>query len=129
MKRVLLDTNFLMIPAAFRVDIFAELERIMHEPYEVCILDRTVDELRKITETQRGKDKDAARLALELARHKRVKIIITKENKVVDDLIAQIANSKSFIVATQDRELKNKLKAKRVPLIVMRQKKYLKLNG
>jgi rRNA-processing protein FCF1 len=120
MKTVLLDTNFLMIPATLKVDIFSEIERIMDEPHVVAILDRSVGELQAIIEHRRGKERQAARLALQLVTHKGLACLKTESNKILNR-----SNSKSFIVATQDSDLKRKLKAKSVPIIVLRQKRYL----
>ena len=42
--KIILDTNFLMIPSMFKVDIFSEIERICDFKYELCIVDKTLDE-------------------------------------------------------------------------------------
>ena len=123
MKKIILDTNFLLIPAQFRVDIFEEIKRIADFPYQLCILDKTIDELKKIQKEQRGKHKAAVRLALQLVRRKPVKVIKTTSNKLVDDLLVE-HSKKGAIIATQDIGLKRRLKK---PYIVLRQKKYLTL--
>ena len=105
MKKVILDTNFLMAVSQFKVDIFSEIRRICDFKYELFIIDKTINELESIIETQKGKN------------------IKTKEG-TVDELIVKISN-KNTIVATQDMELKRKLREKGVSLIVLRQKKYL----
>lgn len=46
-RKVILDTNFLLIPGQFKVNVFAEIERVMDVPYHLCIIDKTVDELKK----------------------------------------------------------------------------------
>ena len=46
MAKIILDTNFLMIPAQFNVDIFSEIHRICDFKYELYIIDKTIDELR-----------------------------------------------------------------------------------
>ena len=51
MIQVILDTNFLLIPSQFGVDVFSEIERLVHERHEVCVLDKSLDELRLISET------------------------------------------------------------------------------
>lgn len=124
MKKIILDTNFCTIPFQFKLDIFSEIERIVHEKYQVCILDKTLDELKNIIEKQRGKNKVNAKLALQLLKHKKVKIIKTKDEKYVDKLILDMVD-KDYIVCTQDKELKKKLKKKGIKVIIMRQKKYL----
>ncbi len=125
--KIVLDTNFLLIPYQFNVDIFEEIRRICNFKYRLYIVDKTIDELEKLVEKERGKDKDAAKLAMSLIKHKDIKIIPTDDNKIVDDLIVDIAEEEEIIVATNDKELKEKLKQKNIRLIILRQKKYLKL--
>jgi len=124
MKKIILDTNFLLIPAQFHVDIFSEIDRICDFSYSLNVLDKTLDELNNIVEKQRGKHKRAALLALRLLKAKKVKVIKTKKDKYVDDILVDLAKEKEIIIATQDKELKKQLEK---PIIVLRQKKYLKI--
>ena len=64
--KILLDTNFLLIPAEFRVDIFSELKRLMTGKYIVLVLDKSIGEMQNIERTQKGKNKQAAKIALQL---------------------------------------------------------------
>ena len=123
MKKIILDTNFLLIPAQFRVDIFSEIKRIADFPYQLCILDKTIDELKTIQKNQKGKNKTAAKLALQLIKKKKIKQIKTTQNLLVDDLLVQFSK-KGAVIATQDLGLKRRLKK---PYIILRQKKYLAL--
>lgn len=125
MKKIILDTNFLMIPYQFNVDIFEEINRIMEEEYELIILDKIIEELEKITKSK-GKDAAAAKIALGLIEVKNVKIINTNEKKV-DNAIVALAD-KDSIVATNDKVLKEKLKNKNIRIIYLRNKKYLEMS-
>ncbi len=128
MKKIILDTNFLLIPALFKVDIFEEIKRICDFQYELCVLDKTLDELEKVIQTtKKGKDKEAAKLAMGLIKSKHINIIETESIKNVDDLILDLLNQGDYIVATQDKALKDKIRAKNAQIIVLRQKNHLKL--
>lgn len=127
MKRILLDTNFLLIPGTLGVDIFREIERVADFQYQLCIIDRTLEELGKIIDEQSCSHKAAAKLALKLIESEGLERLKTETIKNVDELILKTANSQDFVVATQDKELKAKLRSKRVPLMILRQKKYLKI--
>ncbi len=127
MKTIILDTNFLMMPASLGVDIFSEIDRICDFSYELCVVDKTLSELENIREEQPGKHKMAAKLGLRLIKAKALKIITTPQDKSVDQLIINMVNSRDYIVATNDGGLKRRLKAKKIPLILLRQKKYLSL--
>ena len=123
MKRIILDTNFLMIPSTHTVDIFTELQRICHFPYELCALEPTLKELESLAKNASGKDKMAAQLGLKLIKAKDIKIIPGKP-ALVDDILAELSQDPDVIIATQDRALKQRLKYTKV---VLRQKKYLAL--
>ncbi|MFH1064659.1 MAG: nucleotide-binding protein [Candidatus Woesearchaeota archaeon] len=125
MKHIILDTNFLLIPAQFKVDIFTEIDRIVKEPYELCIMESTLDELKILMATESGKDKRAAGLALQMLEKKKVKHLKTEKHLNTDKLIVESAKSPDFMVATQDKELKRILKENNVQLIVLRQKSHL----
>jgi len=131
MRKIILDTNFLVSIVRFKVDLFSELRRICDFKYAVCIVDGIINELEKLIETGKPKDKIAARISLELIRKKKIQITkISPKNKRVknvDLLILNLIKEGNFIVATQDKELKREIRKKGVPLIVLRQKGYLKL--
>ncbi|MDP6600431.1 MAG: nucleotide-binding protein [Candidatus Woesearchaeota archaeon] len=123
MKKILLDTNFLMACGQFKVDIFAQIDKISAFKYKLFALDKILDELKKIVEEQKGKHKDAAKIALKLIDIKNINIIKTKSNQKTDDIILDLAIKNDFIVATQDKELKSRLKEKSITLIILRQNK------
>lgn len=125
MRRIILDTNFLMVPYQFKVDIFSELERICHFNYEIYILHQSLNELKGILLKGSGKDKKAAKLALKLVEAKKIKII-GSDNKYVDNLILEKLHGDD-IVATQDALLKKRLLKKGLSVIILRKKKYLLL--
>ncbi len=130
MKQIILDTNFLLVPFTLKIDIFTEIERIIHEPYEICIINKTIDELNSIIENQKGKHKESAGLALQLIKKKNIVILepkhlnmtVDSKSPIVDDIILKIANENTY-VATQDKILKNKLKQKGIKVIYSRNKK------
>ncbi len=128
MKKILLDTNFLMIPCQFRADIFSELERMCSFSYKLFILDATLAELKKLA-LSKGKKGGCARVALKLIEANNVEVFSSQDytDKHTDDLIVKITN-KDWIVATQDMNLKRRLKEKGVGLIILRQKGYLMLD-
>lgn len=125
MRKILLDTNLLMACSQFKVDIFSEIDRICNFNYKIYILDKTMDELEDIVEKQKGKHKDAARVALKLIAIKNIKIIETESNDKTDDIIIDMSSKNDFIVATQDKDLKRKLINQGSSVIILRQKKIL----
>ncbi|HLD88676.1 MAG TPA: hypothetical protein VI894_00570 [Candidatus Nanoarchaeia archaeon] len=131
MKKIIIDTNFLMIPAQFKVDIFSEIRRICDFPYELHVLDKTIDELETIrVKSSRAslKDKKAAGLALKLIETKDINVMPTETYKIdVDSIILDMADPKNWIVATQDAELKKRLRLKKVKTITLRKRQKLEI--
>ncbi|MBS3168244.1 ribonuclease VapC [Candidatus Woesearchaeota archaeon] len=113
MKTIIVDTNFLIYCAKFKIDFFSEIDRLMLTNYKIVTLNTIIEELEKV----KPKELKLIKRFLE-----KVEIIKTNEKKVDKEL--QFLSSKDFIIATQDRELKQKLKG---PKIIIRQKKYLEL--
>ena len=112
MKRVVLDTDFILEALKNRIDVKVELARIMDYNYEICVLDRTLDELKG------KKGEKLARTFIE-----GLKIIVTTRDNIVDELLFGLED---IIVATQDRGLKEKLKNRDIAVITIRQKKFLR---
>lgn len=117
--RVVLDTNFILIPFQFGVDIKAELDRVLDFNYELCTLDGVLRELESISKEKSKNGRDA-RVSLEMAKD----LNIIPANGDVDDALLTLA-SKDTIICTNDKILKDKIKRKGAPLIYLRQKKYL----
>lgn len=126
MKKVILDTDFLVHCASHKVDYEEELRRILDFAHEIFIIDKTIDELDNIISTQTGKAKSDAKLAKAILENKSIPLIKTKKDKIVDDLILETAD-KDTIVATTDAELKQRLKEKSIPIVIIRQKSHLAL--
>lgn len=124
-KKVILDTNFLLIPGQFKVDIFTQIKKIMDHPYELCIVDKTNTELNKLAATGKEKDRFASKLALVMTRQKNLKTLHSfGSKKSVDDIIVKKSDSNTF-VATQDKALRGRVRRKGAKIIGLRQKKYL----
>lgn len=117
MKKIVLDTDFLIDSLKFNIKIFDEIRRVCDFNYELYIIDKTLDEI---------KNKARLKLISELLNANNVGIVKTEGNDKVDDLIIKLVD-KDYIVATQDTGLKRRLKNKGVLVITIRQKNYLVL--
>lgn len=123
MQIIIPDTNILMAIGQFKIDIFSEIERAADFNYEIKVLDKTLGELEKIKEKGKGKDKAAAKLALAIIKKKKIKKIKTKEG-TVDDILVELAGE-GALVATQDKELKKRIKEAGGQVMTIRQGKRL----
>ena len=131
-RRIILDTNFLLIPGQFNVDIFSEIARICNFGYELVVVKETVAELQGIiaSKVSNGLARASAKLALQLMGRFKVKVVgdYRKVFKRADEAILAVAD-RNCLVATQDMQLKRALKGSGCGLIVLRQKQYLQLFG
>lgn len=115
--KIILDTNFMMVPNQFGVDIFEFLK-----DYDVETLSSCMDELRKLAK-KRGRDGMAAKVALKLVKEKKVHIIVTKDKG--DKAILNYATLDRCSVGTNDKGLIKALKNNGIKIIRLKQKKYL----
>ena len=122
MKKVIIDTNFLMIPFQFNIDIISEIKNLVLENYELIILKKSIDELTEIMKNSKGKTKLDAKMAISLA--EKFEIINSNSEKYVDDIIVDLTD-KNVIVCTQDKNLKERVKEKKGKVIGMKQKLHL----
>ncbi|RLG58520.1 MAG: nucleotide-binding protein [Candidatus Hydrothermarchaeota archaeon] len=118
--KVVPDSNFLMIPFQFGIDIFEELNRLLDVRYEIALPECVLRELERLS-----KKEAKAKAALELA--KKLPLIECSEEDV-DEFLYNIA-SKTVIICTNDKNLKDKIRKKGSPVIYLRQRKYLDIAG
>jgi rRNA-processing protein FCF1 len=118
MKKIILDTSIILTALKFKVDLISELERICNFNYSLYIIDKTFNEL---------KNKPNEKLALAFIDHlikiKKLKILKITSKKHTDDILVSLSNK--AIIATQDQELKRRVKEKGAQIITIRQKSHL----
>jgi len=120
-REVIIDTNGLMIPGQFGIDIFMELKRLGFDSYVVPRA--SVRELEKISRHGRGMDRTAAKIAISLLE----KCAIVEKEGFADDVIMELATSTEDPVLTNDIELKKRLCSKGVTIVQLREKTHLSL--
>ena len=127
--KILFDTNFLMIPLRFGVDVFEEAERALNHLPEYYV---TRSVLREIKILKQGASPSFAKelgFAEKLAERCNVLDVEAEDEETVDESILRIAVEKNLIVGTTDAELKRRLREAGVKVLVLRQKRYLELVG
>ena len=127
--KVILDTNFFFIPSQFNLDIFEELANLLNRRFEPILLSSTQKELQGLAETNSLKTQKQAVLALRLAEKCRFIRVNKDLMETYDDVIVRVAVEWKSPVATNDSELKRNLRKKGVPVIFLRQKHRLAMDG
>ena len=128
--KVILDSNTLFIPLQFKIDIFEELKMLLNAKFEPVVLSPIRRELEIIAEAGSPKMRKLASYALKLA-EKCVFFEVEKGKNVCspDDIIVEMAKKWNCPVFTNDRELRKKLRNISVPVIYVRQKSRLEIDG
>lgn len=118
--KILLDTNFLVAPFQFSFDIFEELDRLY--PYaDIYTLEDAIQEAKSI---ERGKYSE---LVPQIVENQGVEVLSTEGEGDVDDLVCELSDE--FIVATNDTELKERIKDRGRPVIIIRSKNHLEVEN
>ncbi len=115
MEKIVLDTSFLLSCLEYKIDMVEELKRIINSKFKISVLTKTLDELN---------GKKNWRLAMDVIKKNGIEILESEGSESVDNTLLKFKDS---IVATQDRALKEKLKNRKIPVITIRQKRYLML--
>ncbi len=125
---VLLDSSFLLIPPEEGVDIFSELERLLGLPR--CIVPKPVlEELKRLRDAASPLEARRINLALRMAERCETLNVELEEGEEVDDLLLRLARELKCPVATKDGELRRRLRREGIPVIYLRQRAYLEMEG
>lgn len=120
-QKIILDTNFVLIPAQLGIDIFEQIKEEFTCNYQLYILEQSLKELEKIANEQKGKLKKQVKLTLALIKAKNIKTLSIPSEKGVDEILKDMAKE-GYCIATVDKELKQSIKHN---VIYLRQKKML----
>lgn len=117
-NKILLDTNFLVAPFQFSFAMFEELDRLYPEA-DVCTIQDAVQEAKSI---ESGKFKE---LVPQLIENQEIEVLETEGEGEVDDLLVDICDE--FLIATNDKELKQRILDRGRPVIIIRQGNHLEV--
>lgn len=116
LMKILLDTNFILSCVKQKIDFLSE-------PYEFILAEEVMNELDVLSKKEKGKEKEAAILAiqiLEKANLQRIRV----DAKDVDKGLIRYAKNNDVIIATLDRRVKDKSGK---PVMVIKDKKGIEI--
>ena len=127
--KIILDSNALFVPLQFKIDIFEELKTLLKTNFEPILLLQVKRELEKLARGNSPKTRKNASYALKLA--EKCKLVQVNEEITVspDDTIVKLASEWNCPVFTNDRALRKRLRNINVPVIYVRQKSCLEIDG
>jgi hypothetical protein len=126
---VVLDTNFLLIPIRFGVDVRAELGRVVEASFVLTVTPAVLEELRRLEDKVKASEAKDIRFALDFASQMKVIDDILAEGEEVDDQLLRLAVERGYIVATTDGGLRRRLRDKGLPVVFLRQTRHLAIEG
>ena len=127
--KIILDSNALFVPIELKIDIFTELQRLLTRNFELVLLSPVKRELETLTHKSSPKMRKNAIFALTLAAKCTYIKVPTKKNEPTDDAILRIAKTWNAPVFTNDKLLKQKLRDISIPVIYVREKSRLEIDG
>ena len=122
MKKVILDTNFIVSCVRNKIDFFEEIKFM---GMQILIPKQVIEELKRIVSSKKKLGfKQDAKIALQILEKNLFQKIDIGKKYVDKGIINYAEKNKDVIIATLDRELKNKIKN---PKLVIRGKKKLEV--
>lgn len=121
MKKVVIDTNVMLLPFYFNVDIFDQIFSLIEEPFKIVIGTNVLAELEKLTK-KRGKSAKAASLGLLFIKKYKKFIEVVEGKGHVDRWMVEYAKENNAIVCTNDMGLKERAKKNGLAVIVLKGK-------
>ena len=127
--KVILDSNALFVPIEFKLDIFVEVERLLNRNVDFVLLSPVKRELELLATKDSPKIRREAVYALKSAEKCKYVAVDEDEKLSTDDVIVKVAKAWNVPVFTDDRQLRRKLRDISVPVIYVRQKSRLEIDG
>ncbi len=114
-----------------QIDIISDLDRLVKREYELIALSGVITELQGSLSTSKPKKRKKVEFALRFLQEQNIKVLNEKllPNETADEYILRIAKKTKFVVATNDANLKKKLRDANNSVIYLRQKSYLAVDG
>ncbi len=116
--KIILDTNFLVAPFQLSFSLFDEIERL-YPFHELYTIDDAVQEAKSIEKGKYGQ------LVEKFLEEQSIEILETEGEGTVDDLLVELSDE--YVIATNDRELKQRILEKGNPVIIIRQSNHLEV--
>ena len=127
--KVILDSNAFFVPLQFKIDIFEELKNLLPTNFEAILLSPIRQELEKLAEKGSPQMRKKASYALKLSEKCTYVQLNDDYARSPDDAILKAAKEWKSPVFTNDRNLRKRLRNINVPVIYVRQKSRLEIDG
>ncbi len=120
-----IDTNVLMYVFTEKVDVFSQLRELGFNKF--IVPSKVVEELRNLSVSLTGKERQAAKFALNLV--EKFCEVVDVEAIGTDIALLETAKRCGCVLITNDKVLKKKAKSEGIPMGYLREMKYLVLDS
>ncbi|MEM4633859.1 MAG: hypothetical protein QW275_01765 [Candidatus Anstonellaceae archaeon] len=121
MRKILLDTSFILLQFEDRLDIRSQLQNLLPEPTTLLLASGVFEELKTLA-GKTGKKSTAARFAIQNLEKifEGFRLEKVQSKGPVDEWILNYAQKNNLTVATNDATLRSRLKEAGIPVISSR---------
>jgi len=127
--KIILDSNALFVPLEFKIDIFSEVECLLNRNVNFILLSTVKRELEILSTKESPKMRREAAYALKLGEKCQYVNVDNNEKLRTDDILVKVAKAWNSPVFTNDSQLRRRLRDISVPVIYVRQKSRLEIDG
>ncbi|MDR2700401.1 MAG: DNA-binding protein [Nitrososphaerota archaeon] len=127
--KIIFDSNALFIPVELKIDIFEELRRLLNRNVECILIYPVKAELEMLANKKSYKLRRQANFALKLSEKCELVSVTVPDKLTTDDSIVKVAKDWNSPVFTNDGQLRKRLRDISLPVIYVRQKSRLEIDG
>ncbi len=127
--KIILDSNALFTPLELKIDIFEELRRLLNRNIEYIVIYPVKAELEILANKRSHKLRRQANFALSLTEKCKIVSVTVPDKFTTDDAIVEVAKKWNSPVFTNDGQLRRRLRDISLPVIYVRQKSRLEIDG
>lgn len=133
MVSIILDSNFLIYCAEYRIDYESEISRLVDTKFNILISDQVIDEMEELSDNRVGKEKAVIDLAKDILDDKikknKIKVVEVTSDEADFSVIELALKNKPAIIASLDEELKKEAskRLKNAQFLTIRQKTHLNI--
>jgi len=127
--KIILDSNALFTPLELKIDIFEELQRLLNRNIDCVVIYPVKAELELLANKESFKLRRQANFALRLVEKCKTVLVDIPARATTDDIIVKVAKEWNVPVFTNDRQLRKRLRDISLPVIYVRQKSRLEIDG
>ncbi len=127
--KIIMDSNALFAPLELKIDIFEETRHLVKCNVDFILLSPVKAELELLANKESSKLRRQANFALRLAEKCKFVPVAVSDKFTTDDAIVKVAKDWNCPVFTNDRQLKKRLRDISLPVIYVRQKSRLEIDG